>query len=218
MDSAAPLLILMLAGLSLASNSTCRSPHTPDDKNIQYTTIEGYIASDIFLPCFFNITLISQAECNDTSVIWSYLNTNKYLLEFKLESSNVETWGNWKQRIKYNKSHSENFSIIISNVDLEVTGNISCTLYDGINYIMAKRILQVLIKEKDLAEGLLLPLSIGGGLLIILVIVVVVCVLKISGRRTQNCETRTDTATYSTITYDQRVIKENEIYDKIWHD
>ncbi|XP_073474142.1 uncharacterized protein [Aquarana catesbeiana] len=170
--------------LKKRANSTCNSSHTPDDKDVQYTTIEVYIASDIFLPCFFNITLISQAECNDTSVIWSYLNTNKYLLEFKLQSSNVETWGNWKQRIKYNKIQSGNFSIIISNVDLEITGNISCALYDGINYIMAKRILQVLIK----------------------------------GRRAQNCETRTDTATYSTIVYDQRVMKENEIYDKIWHD
>ncbi|XP_040195614.1 uncharacterized protein LOC120928680 [Rana temporaria] len=219
MDSAALLLILLLAGLSLASNSTCRSSHTPDDKDIQYTTIEGYIDNDIFLPCFFNITLISQAECNDTAVIWSYLNTNVHLLEFKLQSSNVQTWGKWKQqRIMYDKSKNGNFSIIVSNVDLEVTGNISCTLYDGINYIMAKRILQVLIKEKDLAEDLLLPLTIGGGLLFILVAVVVVGVLKISGRRTQNCETHTDTAIYSTIICDQRVMKENEIYDKIWHD
>ncbi|XP_072287044.1 uncharacterized protein [Pyxicephalus adspersus] len=217
MDSAAPLLILMLAGFSLASNSSCH-PSQTDDNDLQSSTVEGHIASSLLLPCFFNISQISQAECNNTSVIWSYTSKTESIVEFQIQSSNVLTWGNWKQHIKCDKNQMKNgnFSILILNVNLDNVGNFSCSLYDGINYIRAKRILQLLIMEKDPTEDYLLPFALIGCLLFIMVAAVVVCVLRISDRRTPTYESSTDMATYTTVG-DESVMKENEIYDWIWH-
>ncbi|KAM5180773.1 uncharacterized protein ACMZJ9_001331 [Mantella aurantiaca] len=209
----------------LPANSSCYPINKTNDIDVQYATIEGRIGSDLFLPCFFNITLISQAECNNTAVIWQYTSRNNSqqisIVEFQIQSSEPRPWGKWGQHIKSypNQTKNGNFSITILNMDLEDNENISCILYDGYNYIRAKRILQLLIKDKDPAKNcLLLPLTISGVLVFLLVAVLVVYVLKIRGLRTQKCETRTDRTFYTTTICDQRVTKENEIYGKIWHD